>query len=286
MRKPIIYCAADIETTGLSALRDEIIEVAVIRFVDGEPVDRYQSLVRSRIPVPGKATELHGLRDADLRDAPGIAEVLRRFVDFVGELPTVFHHAPFDVSFLERDVLAAVLWCDVPAFDTCAMAKRASLGLSRFDLDNVANALNVPATDRHRALGDAETTGRVFWGLFSARANTTAGALARSAATRPRLHPLTFDGVRKATKLERFLRLALPGAEVSLTAVYRGTPTRQTITVDFWARENEWAYLVGRPRGSAKRRSYRVDAIAGIQPISQEAQAPDTKLPLWPDQDT
>ena len=70
------YIAFDLETTGLDAASDEIIEIGIARFVDGELVDQYQSLVKPSIPIPREITHLTGIDSEDVEDQPPIQELV------------------------------------------------------------------------------------------------------------------------------------------------------------------------------------------------------------------
>jgi DNA polymerase III epsilon subunit-like protein len=96
------FVVFDLETTGLSAARDRICEVGAVRVRALEPVASFQSLVNPGVALPEPVARLTGLRDPELRRAPSVAKVLRRFLTFAGDELLVAHNARFDQRFLER----------------------------------------------------------------------------------------------------------------------------------------------------------------------------------------
>ncbi|MCD6320816.1 3'-5' exonuclease [Candidatus Bipolaricaulota bacterium] len=94
------FFSLDLETTGLEPGRDEILEIAWVRFVDGRIRDRFQSLVRVE-RVPPAISSLTGIEPGDLADAPPLREVLPGVLEALAGRAVVAHNAPFDRAFLE-----------------------------------------------------------------------------------------------------------------------------------------------------------------------------------------
>jgi hypothetical protein len=99
------FVVFDLETTGLAAGRDRICELGAVRVRALEPVDSFQSLVNPGRALPDHIARLTGLRDQELRRAPHVAGVVRRFLAFAGDTLLVAHNARFDQRFLERQLL-------------------------------------------------------------------------------------------------------------------------------------------------------------------------------------
>jgi DNA polymerase III epsilon subunit family exonuclease len=97
---PNRYAVVDVETTGFSPVNDRIVEVACV-LVDGDRVvDRWATLVKPDIDIPARATEVHGITNEMVADAPGLKGVLGRLRDLCGSRTVVAHYARFDLSFL------------------------------------------------------------------------------------------------------------------------------------------------------------------------------------------
>ena len=99
---PRTYIVLDLETTGLDADRDAIIEVGAVKFRDDEVLDTFSTFVNPGRPIPLPITELTGIRDEDVASAPGLHDVLARLARFAGECPIVGHSVQFDLSFVRR----------------------------------------------------------------------------------------------------------------------------------------------------------------------------------------
>ena len=178
----------DLETTGLAAGRDQICEIGAVRVKGLEQVDTFQSLVNPRIALPEPIARLTGLREQELRGAPSVATVVRRFLAFAGDELLVAHNARFDQRFLERQLGDRRL--SEPPLCTAALARRLLEGrLRRVGLASLANFFGVPTEPCHRALPDAEATAQVLVhliGLAQERGARTLSELRGLAAPRKR----------------------------------------------------------------------------------------------------
>ncbi len=154
----------DLETTGLSAERNRICEIGAVRVRALEPVDSFQSLVNPGVALPEPIARLTGLRERELRSAPSVASVLRRFLAFAGDDLLVAHNARFDQRFLERQLLLVHgRRLSEPPLCTAALARRLLEGrVRRVGLASLAHFFGVPTRPCHRALPDAEATAEVL----------------------------------------------------------------------------------------------------------------------------
>ena len=126
------FVVFDLETTGLSAARDRICEFGAVRVRALEPVDSFQSLVNPGVERPGPVARLTGLREQELRRAPPVSTVLRRFLAFAGDSLLVAHNARFDQRFLERQLLLSHdRRLAEPPLCTAALARRVLEGRRR-----------------------------------------------------------------------------------------------------------------------------------------------------------
>ena len=159
------FVVFDLETTGLSAARSRICEFGAVRVRALEPVDSFQSLVNPGVALPEPIARLTGLREQELRRAPSISSVLRRFLAFTGDELLVAHNARFDQRFLERQLLLqhGGRRLSEPPLCTAALARRLLEGrVRRVGLASLANFFGVPTRPCHRALPDAEATAQVL----------------------------------------------------------------------------------------------------------------------------
>jgi DNA polymerase-3 subunit epsilon len=173
------FVVFDLETTGLSAVRCHICELGAVRVRALEPVDSFQSLVNAGVALPEPVARLTGLREQELRRAPSVANVLRRFLTFAGDELLVAHNARFDQRFLERQLLFLHgRRLSEPPLCTAALARRLLEGrLRRVSLASLADFFGVPTRPCHRALPDAEATAQVLVHLIGIAQELGAGRL-------------------------------------------------------------------------------------------------------------
>lgn len=156
------YVVVDVETTGLHPETDEIIEVAAIRSIGGK-FEVYRSLVFPRNRIPEFVTQLTGIRNIDVMNAPQIKKVAPQLLDFIRGLPVVAHNAPFDVKFIAaafRNIGANI---DIQYIDTVPLARIAFPGMQNYKLGTLIESLNlIQGKQQHRAESDATATLRLF----------------------------------------------------------------------------------------------------------------------------
>lgn len=94
------FVVVDTETTGVSPFKDRIVELAAVRFVDGKPVETFQTLVDPGIKIPPEASRVNHITDTMVEESPKIGFVLDSFEEFVGDSIIVGHNLPFDLKCL------------------------------------------------------------------------------------------------------------------------------------------------------------------------------------------
>lgn len=171
---PERFVVLDLETTGLSAHYNEIIEIGAIS-VDMRATERatFQTLVRPSVPVPKNITALTGItQDMIDRDGVDLTTALTRFVSFIGELPLVAFNAPFDISFLEAAAEKCGLSISNSHCCALALARRAWPGLPSYKLSELAKMGNLPLDDAHRSLGDCMRAANIYLAAASTLSGT------------------------------------------------------------------------------------------------------------------
>ncbi len=154
----------DFETTGLSSRRgDRVIEVGIAVLEGGRIVDRYQSLINPRMPIPWQIEDLTGITDDMVRSAPGAPEVMSEVHDFIGEMRLVAHNASFDRGFMDAEFLRIRRRRKQNFICSLRVARRVYPRAPNHKLGTLVSLTGVQAAARaHRALGDAEMTARVW----------------------------------------------------------------------------------------------------------------------------
>lgn len=154
------FVVFDIETTGLSARNDQIIEIGAVKVAGGRVLDTFSSFVRLDRPLPEEIVRLTNITDDMLVGAPPLEQVFESFLSFIGDLPLVAHNADFDMSFINK--LCFEKGIDAPiAVDTIALARQL-LPIKKYGLETVVRYFKIPFSNHHRAVADAEVTANVF----------------------------------------------------------------------------------------------------------------------------
>lgn len=154
------FVAFDLETTGLVAQVDRVVEIGAVRFdASGRELGRFESLVNPERPMSPAAWAVHGISDADLAGAPSARDVLPAFLAFLGDPETtalLAHNAAFDASFLGREL--GRLGPTLPrhkVIDTLPLARRRLPQAPDHRLDTLARLLGLDPDGSHRALPDS-----------------------------------------------------------------------------------------------------------------------------------
>ncbi|MDE6922782.1 MAG: PHP domain-containing protein, partial [Oscillospiraceae bacterium] len=159
------FVAFDLETTGLDARADAIIEIGAVRVRGGEVVDKFASFAQPGRPLSAKTVALTGITDEMLKGAPAPEEAVDAFLDWVGDTPLCAHNAAFDTGFIREYCFRAGRRFDPLYFDTLILAQYLCPKLPNHKLDTVASALGLPPFQHHRAYDDAETCGLILAAL-------------------------------------------------------------------------------------------------------------------------
>ena len=160
------FSVVDVETTGASAIYDRLVEVAVVRIQGGEIVDRFETLVDPKIPIPPFITRLTGIDARMVRGQPSFAAIAPQVQAALGDGPLVAHNVNFDYAFLRHAFTRSRLSLDLPRLCTLRLARRLLPRLRSYRLDAVAGHLGIKIAGRHRALGDAVATAEILLRLL------------------------------------------------------------------------------------------------------------------------
>ncbi|MEP7082828.1 MAG: polyribonucleotide nucleotidyltransferase, partial [Chloroflexota bacterium] len=156
----------DLETTAMKPATGYIVDVAALRLRDGQIVDRFESLVNPGRPIIGH--QIHGIRTDDVAQAPTAAEVLTRFVDWVGDTPLVAHNVAFDLPFVLRHLPSETRWEPSALYDTLELGYQLYPDAGAWKLaDLVRFVFGREHAVAHRAMPDAEATAELFLNFTS-----------------------------------------------------------------------------------------------------------------------
>lgn len=173
----IPFAVVDFETTGRDPETDRVIEIGIVCFDKGEVTRREGLLVNPGIPIPDESRAIHGITDEELEGAPDFATAMPKVLELLqGRLPAAYN-ASFDRGFLNAELRRAAPQGmtagdmppaareDVTWADPLVWAREILKELSSRKLGDVTTHLGIPLEQAHRAVGDAEATGKVLLAL-------------------------------------------------------------------------------------------------------------------------
>jgi len=159
------FICFDIETTGLSAARDKITEIGAVKVENGVITDTFSTFANPEMPIPQKITQLTGIADDMVKDAPSQSEAVGAFLEFAGDNVLVAHNAPFDTSFIAKACEDMGREYNYTSIDTVAISRAILTDIKNCKLDTVAKFLRLGDFNHHRATDDAEMLARIFINL-------------------------------------------------------------------------------------------------------------------------
>lgn len=159
------FVAIDVETTGLSPIKNDIVEVAAIRFEDYVPVSVFHTLCKPPRGIQAKAREINGITDQMVADKPTFTQVAQSLCDFIGKYPLVGHNLTFDLQFIRNGGCAL---SSAKKFDTLALVRAARIEeLFSNRLTDVCNYFDIFVPQAHSAVSDAYATAMVYINMVS-----------------------------------------------------------------------------------------------------------------------
>ena len=156
----------DIETTGLKVTQEAITEIGAVRLRNGEIVETFQTFVDPERRLTPEIIGLTGITDEMLRGAPKLKDALTAFLAFAGDAPLAAHNAEFDISFIRAGCQKCGIPFEPTYIDTLILAQNLLPGLGKYKLDIVAEHLQLPQFNHHRASDDAVPVAQMLTKFF------------------------------------------------------------------------------------------------------------------------
>lgn len=156
------YVALDLETSGLNSSSDKIIEIGMVKVLDGEIAEQYATLLNPQEKLSARITQLTGITDDMVCTQPVIAEKIEEIVAFIGELPLLGHNIIFDYSFLKKACVNHNISFERMGIDTLKIARRLLPEVEHKNLDYLCAHFHINPGNSHRALDDAMSAHQLF----------------------------------------------------------------------------------------------------------------------------
>ena len=169
----------DLETTGLRSDHDRIVEIAAQKFSGNLLIDDFHSLVNPGSPIPPKVSEVNGITDAMVIDAPSALQIVPQFLDWIDGCVLVAYNAAFDIGFLHAaSVAAGRYWPGYVVIDGWTLARHTLPKNATRDLklESLATYFRADQMPNHRAYNDVQSLAAVFQGLVSMGSGIDAAA--------------------------------------------------------------------------------------------------------------
>ena len=157
-----MYAIIDIETTGSQPTQDKITEIAIFIHDGQQVIDQYSTLINPQRPIPFYISQLTGITDEMVQDAPKFYEVAKEIVEFTEGKVFVAHNVRFDYSFIKKEFADLGYTFQRKTLCTVRLSRSLIPGLPSYSLGKLCKSIDIDLQMRHRAIGDAEATAKLF----------------------------------------------------------------------------------------------------------------------------
>jgi len=161
------FAIIDVETTGLSLKTERLTEIAIIILEGGEVVEEYSTLINPEKKIPFRITQLTGINNQMVQDAPFFYEIAKKIVEITEGCTFVAHNASFDYRFIQAEYANFGYDYQRKVLDTVKLSRKLLPGFKSYSLGKLTAQLGIEIKNRHRALGDAAATVELFQKLIS-----------------------------------------------------------------------------------------------------------------------
>ena len=155
-----IFVAIDVETTGLSPITNELIEVSAIKYDGNKRIDTFSTLIKPKVRIPYYITNITGITNDMVEEAPEVEEVMPELIDFVGDLPIVAHNANFDYKFIQN--YSNNSFTKNKVIDTVPIGRKLYPELPNHKLGTIAKHIGITEDGFHRAEFDCECCAKIY----------------------------------------------------------------------------------------------------------------------------
>jgi len=162
------FVVFDLETTGAKSPPCRVTEIGAYRVRNGKIVEEFQTLVNPETLIPSFITQLTGISNSMVKNAPKFREIAADFLDFIGDSVLVAHNAHFDMRFLNHEIGRVYENYRVanPSLCTVRLSRRLVTDIENHRLNTLANYYSIALVNHHRASDDARATAHIFINLL------------------------------------------------------------------------------------------------------------------------
>ena len=158
--KLLNFVAIDVETTGLSPVYNELIEVSAIKYENAKKKDTFSTLIKPKREISITITNITGITNEMVKDAPYVEEIMPNLIKFIGDYPIVAHNANFDYSFLQNNSNRS--FSKNKVIDTVAISRKMLPNLPNHKLNTVSRYIGIQEDGFHRAEFDCECCAKIY----------------------------------------------------------------------------------------------------------------------------
>ena len=155
-----IFVAIDVETTGLSPIENELIEVSAIKYKGAERIETFSTLIKPKVSIPFRITGITGITNEMVKKSPKVEEVMPKLVEFIGNSPIVAHNANFDYKFIQS--YSNNSFSRNKVIDTVAISRKMYPNLPNHKLGTIAKQIGITEDGFHRAEFDCECCAKIY----------------------------------------------------------------------------------------------------------------------------
>jgi DNA polymerase-3 subunit epsilon len=207
-----LYAVVDIETTGNGPKGQKITEISALIFDGKKIIDEFTSLVNPEQNIPAFITNLTGITNAMVRNAPKFYEVAKKVAEITENTIFVAHNVNFDYNIIQAEFKSLGFDFKRKKLCTVRLTRKIIPGLASYSLGNICAAENIPINGRHRARGDAEATAELLRRLIERDENFTINSFlnpkSRQATLPPLLDKIVIDKLPETFGVYYFKNLA------------------------------------------------------------------------------
>lgn len=158
--KSNIFVAIDVETTGLSPVANELIEVSAIKYEGTKKIDTFTTLIKPKVRIPYYITNITGITNKMVQSSPSVKEVMPKLIEFIGDNPIVAHNANFDYKFIQN--YSDNAFSKNTLIDTVQIGRRLYPNLPNHKLGTIAKHIGITEDGFHRAEFDCECCAKIY----------------------------------------------------------------------------------------------------------------------------